>query len=194
MLFHGPPFRQNDRRIDRQPGASRVGERLFDYIRHLMLLHLLARDRRKSTTQSGEQQSEVIIDFSRRPDRRSGIPDAYFLLNGNGRGYTFNIITFRLAHSAKKLPSIGRKTLHIATLALGIERIESQRRLSAARKPCNDHETVSRDTYIYIFQIVDPCALDKDAIIVLPCGLFHLGYGHFVACDEIYVWCKWPQR
>ena len=52
--------------------------------------------------------------------------------DGDGRRDPSDGITVRLIQSLKKLPGVGRETFDVATLTLGVERIECQRGLAAA--------------------------------------------------------------
>ncbi len=53
-----------------------------------------------------------------------------FLFDGNGRGQALDVIDVRLLHYRQELARVGRQRFDIAALALGIDRVEGQRRLA----------------------------------------------------------------
>jgi len=73
-----------------------------------------------------EKQSEIVVDFRRCAYGASRIAGAYFLFDGNCRRQSFYVVAFRFLHPAQKLASVGRQAFHVASLALGIERVECQ--------------------------------------------------------------------
>ena len=75
-------------------------------------------------------------------NRRPGIPRTGTLLDRNGRAEALDGIDLRLFQLIQKLPGIGRQGLHITTLPLGIESVESQRRLSTPAHS-GDHDQLS---------------------------------------------------
>ena len=76
------------------------------------------------------------------------------LFDRNSRRKPLNVIDVGLLHHRQELPSVGRQRFHIAALALCVERIEGERRLTRAREAGNDHELVARDRNIDVFEIV----------------------------------------
>ena len=77
-----------------------------------------------------------------------------FLFNGNGGRQSFDRVDVRFLHQLQKLARIGGKALHITALPLGVNRVESQRRLPRARKPGNDRQFVFGNAYVYVFKVV----------------------------------------
>ena len=142
-----------------------------------MLLHLEARDGRDGAPQPSEKQAEVFVNLGGCADGGSGVADAHLLLDGDGGRYALDVVALRLAYAPEELPGVSREALHIAALALGVERIESQRRLAAARQPSDDHEPVAGYSDIDILQVIDPCPFDEDAVCVPPFSLFLLSHG-----------------
>ena len=57
-------------------------------------------------------------------------------------------------HCADKLTGIGRESLHISALTLGIDGIESQRRLTRTRESSDNDKRVARNGDIYILKVV----------------------------------------
>ena len=77
-----------------------------------------------------------------------------FLFDRDGRKNAVDEIDIGFVHAIKKLPNVGRKCLHIATLAFGIERVESERRFSRTRWTSDHRESVVGDVEVERLQIV----------------------------------------
>ena len=89
--------------------------------------HLLARYGRICARGTSIQQTQEIVDLGNRTHRRTRVLVGGLLLDRHNGAQTRNLIDIRTFHIADELAGIGRKGLHIATLPLGIDRIEGQR-------------------------------------------------------------------
>src|SRR5439155_1355051 len=69
-----------------------------------------------------------------------------------------------LLHLLEELARIGRERLDVAALALGIDRVEGQRRFSGPREPRDDDELVARDLEIDVLEVVLAGAPDDDPV------------------------------
>ncbi len=99
----------------------------------------------------------IIVDlFSR---RIIGWSAADHILCIGRPDFDRNFIHIRSLQITQEISGISRKCFDITALSLGKNRIESQRRLSAAAQSCNHRQFIAGDCYIYIFQIVHPCAV-----------------------------------
>ena len=76
-----------------------------------------------------EEQAQVVVDLGDGPDRRPRVLARRLLIDRNRRRQALDEIDVRLVHLAEELTGIGGEALHIATLALGVDRVECQRRL-----------------------------------------------------------------
>ena len=110
--------------------------------------------RTASHTHTSIKQTQIVLNFSSRANRRTRIMRRSLLVNGNRRRDPRKIIKLRLVSHIKKLTSISRKRLHITPLPLSKDSIKSQRRLTRPRNPSNNHNTVTRQSKINILQIV----------------------------------------
>ncbi|VJJ27290.1 Uncharacterised protein [Streptococcus pneumoniae] len=72
------------------------------------------------------EETQIVIDFSRRSHRRARIFTSRFLVDGNSWAETINGIYIWFFHISQELTSVGGQTLYIATLSLRIESIKSQ--------------------------------------------------------------------
>ena len=84
------------------------------------------------------------------------------MVNRNGRRYAVNSVHCRLVHTVKELASVGRKRLHIAPLAFGVNGIERERGLTRTTHPGDHHQLTKRQIQIDVLQIVLPRATYAD--------------------------------
>jgi hypothetical protein len=81
------------------------------------------------------------------------------------------------------LPRIGREAFDIAALALGIDRVEGERRFPRTGQPGEDDQAVARNIEIDVFEVVFAGAADRDDAAILggaPTGAAALRFGGFV--------------
>ena len=113
----------------------------------------------------GEEQAEIVVDLGHRPDRRSRVGAGRLLLDRKGRRQALDRIDVRLLHLLEELPGIGRERFDVAPLALGVNRVEGERRLAGPRQSRDDHELVARQVHVDPFQVVDARAADGDLAV-----------------------------
>jgi hypothetical protein len=75
---------------------------------------------------AGVQQAQVVVDFRHRRDGGARVVRRGFLVDGDGGREAVDVVHVRLVHLAEELPRVGRKALHVAALALGVDGVESQ--------------------------------------------------------------------
>ena len=122
----------------------------------------------------GIKQTQKIINLRSGSHRRTGILVRSFLLNGNHRTQPGNLVYIRTLHITQKIPGIGRKCFDITTLPFSKNRVESQRRLSAATHSGNHRQTVSGNLHINIFQVMHPGAEHLNLLCLLLHCIHHL--------------------
>src|SRR5262249_2553893 len=59
-------------------------------------------------------------------------------------------------------PCVRRQALHVAPLALGIQRVENQARFAGSRDPGDDDQPLVRQIERDVLEIVSACAADAD--------------------------------
>ena len=132
----------------------------IDHLVHGLLGDRLSAFRTMGTPCPCEHEPQIIIDFRNRPHRGTRIVARGFLVDGNGRGQTLNIVHIGLVHLPEKLPRIRRQRFHIPPLSFRIDGVKGQRGLPRPGKPRDDHQLVPWDLHINVFQIMGTCALD----------------------------------
>ena len=78
------------------------------------------------------QQTQVVVDLGDGPDRRSGVARRRLLVDRDRRRQTLDEVDVGLVHLAEELARVRRERLHVAPLALGVDRVEGERRLARA--------------------------------------------------------------
>ena len=154
----------NDRGEHQQSRLRRQREHAVDHLLNRLLSDRVAADRAMRPTRPREQQPQVVVDLGHRPDRRAGVARAGLLVNRDRRREALDVVHIGLLHAAQKLPCVGRERLDVATLPLGVDRVERQRRLARAREPGDHHEPVPWDRHVDVFEVVFAGAADHDLV------------------------------
>jgi hypothetical protein len=80
--------------------------------------------------------------------------DGIDLLDGDRRGNAFHIIDVGLLHPLQKLAGVGRERFDIASMAFGIDRIESQRRLARTAQTGDDGQGATGEIEVKVLEIM----------------------------------------
>ena len=123
--------------------------------------HLLPAFRREGLGGTGIEQAEEIVDLGDGTHRRTGIAAHGLLFDGDDRAQAFDLVDVGPLEDADELAGIGGKGIHIAALAFGADRVESQRRLAAARQAGDDHQLVAGNRQVDVLQVVDTGSADR---------------------------------
>jgi ABC-2 type transport system permease protein len=78
----------------------------------------------------GEEEPQVIVDFSDGADGRPRIRRRRLLFDRDGGRQAVDEIDVRFLHLFEELPGVGRQRLHVAALSFGVNRVEGERRLT----------------------------------------------------------------
>ena len=142
-------------------GASRIEPRAFlerqhavDHLADGLALDRQAGGRRIGHADAREQQAHIVVDLGDGADRRARVARGRLLLDRDGRRQAVDLVDVRLLHHLQELARIGRQALDIAALALGIDRVEGERRFARARQAGHDDQPVARQVEIDVLEIV----------------------------------------
>ena len=80
------------------------------------------------------EHAQVVVDLGDRADGRARVARRALLLDRDRRRQAADALVLRLLHLAEELARVGRQRLDVAALALGVERVERERRLAGARR------------------------------------------------------------
>ncbi len=144
-----------------------VGKLIFDASQNVLdaiAFDLFSRYGGESFSNSGVEQSQIIIDFCLGSYRRPRIGGRNFLLNGNGRSNAFDFIYLWFIELSHKLSGIGRKTFYITALTLCVKGIKYQRRLSGSRQSGNYRHLISWEYRINPFKVVELSSFNDNVL------------------------------
>ena len=122
----------DERAEDEQAGALRQREHLVDDLLDGLALDRVA-VRAVRDADPREQQPEVVVDLGDRPDRGARVARGALLVDRDGRRQAVDLVDVRLLHLAEELAGVGAQALDVAALALGVDRVEGEAGLAAAR-------------------------------------------------------------
>src|SRR5258708_712998 len=100
------------------------------------------------------QQPLVVVNLGHRTPRRPRVLGRSLLVDRDRRREPFNDVHVGLFHLTEELPRVGRQRLDVPPLALGIDRVEGERRLARPRKTGEDHQLVARDRQRDVLEVV----------------------------------------
>ena len=111
------------------------------------------------------EQTQVVVNLRHRADGGAGVAGGGFLVDGDGGGEAVDVVHIGLVHLPEEHARVGAQALHIAALTLGVDGVEGEGGLAAARKPGHDYELVAGNLYVDVFEVVFPRAFDKNAVL-----------------------------
>ena len=152
----------DDRRQDHEAGPLRKLHDLIDD-----LLGALAGDRAAAhvamgVTDTRPQQPQVVVDLGDRADRRARVARRRLLIDRDRGRQPLDRVDVRLVHLPQELARVSGQRLHVAALALGVDRVERERRLARPRKARDHGQRVPRDRDRHVLEIVLSGARDDD--------------------------------
>src|SRR6266540_2208190 len=100
------------------------------------------------------EQPEVVVDLGGGADRRARRPDRVLLLQGHRRADLLDLVHVGTVDPLEEHPGVGREGLDVTPLALGEERVESERGLTGAGHPGHDGEAVVGDLERDVLEVV----------------------------------------
>src|SRR5713226_4975982 len=154
----------DDRREHEQPRPRRLPEHAVHH-----LLDRLRRDdavarRAVRHADPREEHAQVVVDLGDGADGRARVLRRRLLLDRDRRRQALDRVHLGLLHLLEKLPRVGGERLDVAALALGVDRVEGQRRFPGPREPRDDDELVARDLEVDVLQIVLAGTPDDDLV------------------------------
>ena len=108
-------------------------------------MHGLAAAAAEKPPGAREKELQVVVQLGHRADRRARGAHRVGLVDGDGRRDALDRVDLRLVHAVEELSRVGAEGLDVAALALGIERVEDERRLPRARNAGHHDQFAGRD-------------------------------------------------
>ncbi len=143
-------------------------EHLVDHLAHGLRREVEAVVRAARDAGARVQQAQVVVDLGDRADGRARVVRGGLLFDRDRGRESLDRIHVRLFHHRQELPRVGGQRLDVAALALGIDRVEGERRLARAGQAGEDDQAVARQVQVDVLEIVRARAADVD-------GLAHRG-------------------
>ena len=125
--------------------------------------HLGAAHGGEGVAGAGEEQAQIVVYLGAGAYGGARVARTHFLLDGDGGGKALDAVALGFVHTAQKLPRIGRQTLHIAAAALGVERVEGQRRFARPRQARHHDKALLGNVQTDVLQVIDAYAAQADA-------------------------------
>ncbi len=126
-------------RLDRQAGGGRIGH-----------------------ADPRPQQAHVVVDLGHGRDGTARVARGGLLLDRDRRGEPVDMLDIGLLHHLEELARVGRQALDIAPLPLGIDGVEREGRLAAARQAGDHDQAIARQIDIDPLEVVLARAADGD--------------------------------
>ena len=152
----------HDRRVDGEPRSLGQREDLLDDLVEALPRDRAAADRAVRPADARVEQAQVVVDLGHRADRRARVARGRLLVDRDRRREPVDRVDVGLLHHLQELARVGGERLDVAALALGVDRVEGERRLAGARQAGDADERVARQPDGDVFQIVLPGAVDDE--------------------------------
>ncbi len=157
--------------------ALRQCQHAVDHLRHGLAFNGQSSRRRIGHADARPQQAHVVVDLGDGADGGARILRGGLLLDGNGRRQPVDLVDVRLLHHFQELAGVCGQRFHIAALALGIDRVESERGFAGSGQTREHDQLVARNGDVDIFEIVLAGAADGDHAGIAA-GVFAGKIGH----------------
>ena len=108
------------------------------------------------------QQAQVVVDLGDRADGRARVPRGGLLVDRDRRRQALDRVHVGLVHLAQELARVGGQRLHVAPLALRVDRVEGKARLAGAREPGDHDQRVARQPEVEVLEVVLARARDDE--------------------------------
>ncbi len=155
----------DDRRQDDKAGSLAQGFHPVHNLVDGLAADLLTAPGAVGNAHPRPQEAEIIVDFRHRSHGGTGVFRGGLLVNGNGRGQAVDGVHVRLVHLSKELAGVRAQALDVPSLSLGVNGVEGQAGLAGAGKPGENHQLVSGDGQVHVFQVVLPRAPNDDLVV-----------------------------
>ena len=154
----------DDRREHVNPRALGPSHDSIDDLLHALLGDFAAAVVTERVADAREEQAQVVVDFGDGADGRARIARGGLLLDRDRGREPLDRIDVRLFHLLEELARVRRQRFDVAALALGVNRVEGERRLARAGEAGDYDQAVARNLEIDVLEIVLARAFDDDSI------------------------------
>jgi hypothetical protein len=155
---------RRDRREQIEPRPFRLAQQVVDDLLRRLPPDRCPADRAVRLPDPRPEQAQVVIDLGDRADRRPGARRGALLVDRHGRQQSLDRVHVGLVELAQELPCVARQRLHVATLALGEDRVEREARLSRPGQAGEHDHRVPGQVEIDVLEVVLAGAPDNQAV------------------------------
>ena len=152
----------HDRRVDGEARALGEREDLLDDLVEALPRDRAPADRAVRPSDARVEQAEVVVDLGHRADGRARVARGRLLVDRDRRREPVDRVDVGLLHHLQELARVGGERLDVATLALGVDRVEGERRLAGAGEPGDADEGVPREPDGDVLEVVLAGAVDDE--------------------------------
>ena len=152
----------HDRCVDGEAGALLQLQDLVDDRLLALARDGLAADGAVRPPHPRVQQAQVVVDLGDRADGRARVAGRRLLVDRDRRREPVDRVDVGLLHHLEELTCVRGEALHVAPLALRVDRVEGERRLSGARQPRDADQLVPGQPDGDVLEIVLPGAVDDE--------------------------------
>ena len=142
-----------------------VGENNLEHLLHGVFHHLLARMVAVGRSGAGIEQSHIVVDLGGGAYGGAGVLVGGLLLDADYRTQSGDLVHVGALHATKEIARIGRESLDVAALPLGVDGVEGKRRLPRARQSGDDGQASTGYLHVDVFQIVHSGTVDIDFLV-----------------------------
>ena len=169
----------HERRVDREARALGQRQHLIDDLLGGLAGDRPPADRAVRPPDAREQQAQVVVHLGDRADGRARVLRRRLLVDRDRGREPLDRVDVGLVHLPQELARVGRERLDVAALALGVERVERERRLARSGQPRDAHEPPARQAHGHVAQVVLARSVDDDFVVekavLQSCGPSRLG-------------------
>jgi PAS domain S-box-containing protein len=115
---------------------------------------------------AGEQEAQVVVDLCHGAHGGARVVAGGLLLDRDGGRQALDHVHIGLVHQLQKLAGVGGQALHVAALALGVQRVECQAGLARTAQTRDHHQLVAWDVEVDILQVVGARTPDADGLLL----------------------------
>ena len=112
-----------------------------------------------------EEQAQIVVDLGDGAHGGAGVSARGLLVDGDRRREAVDAVQVRLVHLSQELARIAGEAFHVAALALGVNGVKREARLSRAGKARDDDELVAWYVNVHVGEVVLARAADDDCVL-----------------------------
>ena len=144
----------HDGRVDGEARPLGQCEDLLDDLVEALPGDRAAADRAVWPSDAGVEEAKVVVDLGDGSDRRARVPRGRLLVDRDRRREPLDRVDVGLLHHLQELARVRGEALDVAALALGVDRVEGERRLAGAGEPGDADEGVPRQPDVDVLEVV----------------------------------------